>query len=225
MIHKIAIASFVKTIGFSPVKTRLGATLGKALSEEFYAHSLNCIEELLSSVAANESRVTPLWSIAESRALHHARWQKFESCLQGVGPLGERLSQVFQSLYANYEAVIFIGGDSPQLQPQVFQDAIAALESGSDFVIGATTDGGYYLFGARKEVPHATWTEVPYSVANTFSEFYARLDSLGNVHKLKEDFDVDEEKDLLKLKSDLEKNSELSAAKENMLHWLNKHCR
>ncbi len=228
---KIAIAAFVKTRGLSPLKTRLANGIGKERAEEFFTLSIECIREIFRELREQDSRIVPIWSVAEPKALNHETWQDFDRCLQGVGTLGERLAHVFRELFERYDIVIFIGGDSPQLRPQVFLETISALQEGKDFVLGPTEDGGYYLFAARKDIPHSVWVDTPYSAANTYTEFKRRLDVLGLVRELKEDFDVDEVSDLSRLKFHLkkilEKPEELeesisvqNKSKQNLLQWL-----
>lgn len=221
-----AVAAFVKTLGHSPLKTRLAKGIGKERAEAFYALSIECIRETLVELQNSDTDIKPLWSVAEYSALEDSTWQDFDRCLQGVGPLGERLSHVFHELMGDFDSIIFIGGDSPQLRPQVFFEAISALRAGKDFCLGPTQDGGYYLFAARKSVPHAVWTDVPYSVSNTFAEFYSHLEALGSVHVLREEFDVDSEEDLSLLKGHLKTSSNsLSPAKQKLLQWLDEYSK
>ena len=48
--------------------------------------------------------------------------------------------------------VVLIGSDCPTLDPTIVITAFLCLE-GRDVVLGPSTDGGYYLVGARGSVP------------------------------------------------------------------------
>lgn len=217
----IAIATFVKTPGISPVKTRLAATIGQANAEEFYNRSLLAIESTLLKLRELDSSFVPYWSIAEESALTNERWCNLPVIAQGNGDLGSRLAYVFSELFRTHEKVIFIGGDSPQLQPDIFLDAAASFTAGKDFCLGGTSDGGYYIFAARKDVPDHVWKEVPYSVPTTYEEFRMRLQKLGSLRVLAESFDVDTGEDLHALQDFLIINkNNLNQAQKNLLAWL-----
>jgi rSAM/selenodomain-associated transferase 1 len=68
---------------------------------------------------------------------------------QHSGDLGDRLSQAFQSAFdRGANAVIAIGTDCPDLDASLLTIAFEKLQS-HDLVLGAATDGGYYLIGLR----------------------------------------------------------------------------
>lgn len=63
---------------------------------------------------------------------------------------GERFSNAIQSVFdKGYEHVITIGNDSPQLKVSHILKAHNELQS-KRFVLGPTTDGGFYLMGLHK---------------------------------------------------------------------------
>ncbi len=71
---------------------------------------------------------------------------------QPDGDLGARMRAAFTKELAHGEPVVILGTDSPTLPPRLVDEAFDALGT-VDFVIGPACDGGYYLLGARTEVP------------------------------------------------------------------------
>lgn len=182
-----AIAVFVKTPGLSPLKTRLGATLGTENAVEFFLLSVNAVAETV--VHANADIY---WAVAESEALDHPLWQNFRPLHTGEGDLGERQHRVYETLLKKYGRVLLIGADTPQL-PVVFLDkAFSALNS-SDFVIGPARDGGYYLFGGRTSTKRKTWSSVRWSTGRTLQDLEAGLPSTPVRLPLLTDIDTEED--------------------------------
>lgn len=66
--------------------------------------------------------------------------------------LGKRMYNAVQKTLPDYEAVIVIGSDLPDLEPVIFQKAIRGLEK-SDLVLGPCHDGGYYLLATKGDYP------------------------------------------------------------------------
>ena len=156
-----AIAIFVKTPGLSRVKTRLAADIGHARAREFYALSLDAVQQTVQSVP-----VAAYWAVAEADGVHDPRWQDFNTLYTGTGCLGQRQYHIYQTLLATYDRVLLIGADAPHLSKTHLEAAITALES-QDYVIGPAHDGGYYLLGGRRPIPMESWTAVPWSTSRT----------------------------------------------------------
>ena len=75
-------------------------------------------------------------------------------CPQGNGDLGARMAQAFTEAFsAGMARVIIVGTDCPGLTGDLVQTAFEALMD-NDVVLGPAKDGGYYLIGLRKPVPH-----------------------------------------------------------------------
>jgi rSAM/selenodomain-associated transferase 1 len=117
---------------------------------------------------------------------------------QAGADLGERMKNAFQHCFADgFDDVIIIGSDIPDLPPEIFAEAFAALEN-RGAVIGPAADGGYYLIGFRKETfaPEA-FEGIVWSTQAVFAETVARLERVGvGVHLLPSWRDVDTVDDL-----------------------------
>ncbi len=179
-----AIAVFVKTPGLSPVKTRLAAGIGEDRALEFYNLALDCVTELVGSVDA-----IPYWAVAESNSSFPA-FRGFEMLWTGEGGLGERQHHIYSTLLKDYDQVMLLGTDAPQLTPALLEEAFDKLEE-HDFVFGPSHDGGYNFFAGKKEIPLDIWSSVEYSKTDTLenlcsnlSGFYMIQPSLGDVDTL-----------------------------------------
>jgi glycosyltransferase A (GT-A) superfamily protein (DUF2064 family) len=108
------------------------------------------------------------------------------------------MKNAFRDCFADgFTAVVVIGSDIPDLPPEIFAEAFAALES-QGAVIGPAADGGYYLIGFRKEtfVP-GMFEGIAWSTERVLTETLERLVRAGlGVHRLPPRRDVDTVDDL-----------------------------
>ena len=215
-----AVVIFVKTPGLSPVKTRLGNSIGKQAAEAFHLLSAASVEAVVKKTQLKlPCSITPYWAVAEEAALTHPAWQGFVPIHQGTGELGARLARVYQSLLAKHAFVILLGADSPQLSPQILGQAIEGLDH-SEFVLGKADDGGFYLFGGKIPVSTGIWTQIPYSASNTSDVLTKLLRPTGNIRELPPLFDVDTVKELSLLTAHLQTQRDLLPAQKSLLEWL-----
>ena len=197
-----AIAIFAKTIGVSPVKTRLAKDIGKDMAEDFYRLSVDAIEELLVTLKTQlGDEVVPYWAVAEENAASDSRWKSFETIWTGEGDLGERLFNISDKLLKKHDKIIIIGTDSPQLVSETILKAIDLLNKNpKNCVIGPAYDGGFYLFGCSNLVSKEIWTNVIYSKNDTLEQLLGELEHKNINHSfIKEMGDVDELEDLKSL--------------------------
>lgn len=193
-----AIAIFVKTIGFSPVKTRLAQSIGKFWAEVFYSESVNVTQSKIRLI--QNTQLEAYWAVAEKEALSENYWAQFKNISQGDGGLGDRLNLVYKSLLKKHGFTILIGADSPHINVGYILKTIRILIlNPNSFVIGKCMDGGFYLFAGNKPVPKDIWCSINYSSETTASELEIKLKSLGSVFEIENSFDVDTFDDLKKL--------------------------
>ena len=102
--------------------------------------------------------------------------------------LAERLAAAFADIG---EPALVIGMDTPQLTPRMLSHALQRL-AGTDAVLGAACDGGYWSIGLRA-ADDAVFAEVPMSHPATCAVQRARLNALGlRTHELPVLRDVDD---------------------------------
>lgn len=217
-----ALAIFVQTPGFSPVKTRLADTLGIRSAELFYRKSICAVEAVaIETKRISEGLICPYWAVGESQTLEHSLWGKFTSLYTGPGGLGHRMHHVYSQLLQNYDFVILIGSDSPQISPELIVKTAAMIIETDQFVMGPARDGGFYLLGGSRSIGIECFTSVTYSCDNTASNMINELEKTGRVKIINQLTDVDTVGDFEQLLNELQ-NCMLPEQKE-LSAWLQQH--
>lgn len=223
-MNRGAVAIFVKTPGLSPIKTRLGRVIGTRAAEEFYALSVEATQDVSAEAMRLASSVsldlTAYWAIAEPAGSSHPMWHQFKIVFQGNGELGERLSHVYGDLLREYDFVLLIGADCPQMPWQYIIEAASFLRDGGNrFVIGPAIDGGFYLFGGNVPLSEKLWTSVPYSQSNTTVELMREIRALGEIRELLSLVDIDTIDDLQALAGEGRDNAGLLPSQRRVIEW------
>jgi rSAM/selenodomain-associated transferase 1 len=216
-----AIAIFVKTPGFSPVKTRLAVKLGQQAAEAIHLASARTVKTVVQA-AGKLDTIRSYFAVAEQAALAHDYWQDLPCLWQGEGGLGERMAQVYQTLLKSHDFVLLVGADIPQMTVSELLKASAwlARDEHARLAFGPSVDGGFWLFGGNVSVAHALWTEVAYSAADTGAQFFNKVGQLGEIRILATLRDVDEPEDLLSLREALLKLAEPLPEQRDLLRFL-----
>lgn len=211
----VAIACLVKTPGLSPIKTRLASEIGKEAAENLYRECLLIMLDAMEQVE-EAADVKAYWAVAEPDAQRNRLWSDLPVVSQGPGDLGRKLKSVYENLARTHEGVILIGADCPLISPEILQAAAQKVKENKEHVIGLTDDGGYYLFGSRKEIDRpatmnaqSVWMNVPYSTPKAAAEFTRLVEAaVPNVpfHQLPQLFDIDTAADIVRLKKYLAEN-------------------
>lgn len=220
MVFNLGVAVFARTPG-SGGKSRLAETWGRARTDAFYEHCLNCAEEWLEG---GGNLAKGYWALTGTGRRDEMFWQNRRILEQGPGGLGERMAHVADLLRERHGCWCLVGTDIPQMSTLAELDLPGRLEQ-SDFVFGPAVDGGFWLAAGRRPLPRRVWTEVVYSHPSTL----ARL--LENIHEqlaspridvtLPLMNDIDRQDDLASLLRNLEKRrAGLTPAQVRLLHWL-----
>ena len=99
--------------------------------------------------------------------------------VQRGADLGARMAHVFATCFAEFEQVVLIGSDIPDMNAQIVLQAIESLKT-HDVVINPTKDGGYCLLGLRRGVEFgAIFEDMPWSTDQVFAMTRQRLEGLG----------------------------------------------
>ncbi len=219
----VAVAIFAKTAGLSPVKTRLAADIGSVQAEAFYRLSVAATKEWAAAAGElSNGTLCPYWAVAEQEAVIDGEWDRFDTIWTGDGGLGARLDHVYRTLMADHDAVMLMGTDSPQLEPQILIKALREMERDPAVcVIGPCADGGFYMFAGKTVIERDIWTSITYSADTTRQQLLDRLDRHAiPVRLLDQAFDVDTAKDLALLGVTLDGADDLSPAKRKLADWL-----
>lgn len=129
------------------VKTRLAAELGAPATLALYKGFLDDLDACLQAWGGP-------WDpwVADLEPGEDPRWP--DSRLQPEGDLGARMAAAVEGAWAaGAERVLLIGSDAPWLNPAIWGEAEARLAA-ADVVYGPSPDGGWWLFGCRRQAWH-----------------------------------------------------------------------
>jgi len=176
----VVIMSKIPVPGFT--KTRLNAVLSEQESAAFHRACLADISRAVvnshlpgyiyylpahrhSLAAIEEQPSEELWRFFANVRYH------FNLRPQEGTDLGERLYNAAKDLLSNYEAVIFLGSDTPGITSELILEAQAKMLS-NDVVIGPAPDGGYYLLAIKQACPDM-FMEIPWSTPQVYLQTMA----------------------------------------------------
>jgi rSAM/selenodomain-associated transferase 1 len=166
------------------VKTRLCPPLTPAGAAEVAAAALEDTLDAVRAVGAGR-RVLVLDGAYDAAG--------FQVQPQRGGPMPERLAAAFDDCDDSLPALL-VGMDTPQLTPQLLQQAVDALAR-HEAVLGLATDGGWWALGLQRP-DGALLRDVPTSRDDTGTLQLAALRSAGIApHLLPELRDVDTAED------------------------------
>ena len=184
------------------VKTRLAAAVGMAQAAALHrAFVADMIEKL-----------KPLGLLELHTDIETDEWSDFQVTrrLQSTGDLGERMYAAFRG--ASHLPAILIGSDAPSLPVGHLEILIS---SKADIALGPAEDGGYYAIFCRKLNSHM-FDGVEWSAAGTLEQTVRAVASVGLSLELGPVWwDVDEPKDLDRLRADPEGIANFGFAEEN----------
>ena len=188
-------AVFAKPPQPGRVKTRLACAVGAEAAAELQRAFL---DDLLERLAGSGRALRLAWALAPGEQPPRSP----VPALTQHGPdLGARMLQVSAELAREFDPVLGLGADLPDLPLARLAEAEAALAGGADAVFGPATDGGFYLFGLgpRARRPEL-FAGVPWGGERVLDEVLARAGDLGlAVALLAPESDVDRPEDLLPL--------------------------
>ena len=114
---------------------------------------------------------------------------------QPPGDLGMRMQVCAAAALKDAKAVIIIGSDCPIMNPTYLRQAVAALNSDTDAVIGPAEDGGYVLL-AIKRAHEKLFTDIAWGSRTVLDETLSRMRALNwRCHHLDTLWDVDRPED------------------------------
>lgn len=155
------------------VKTRLIPALGAAGAATLHGQlAKHCFNVISATAKMGGATCEVRYSGAEESAFREWLEHDGRYLPQSEGDLGDRLQQAAEPL-----PYIFFGADTPDLNAEIIHRAIAALDT-HDVVIGPAEDGGYYLVGAKRELP-GLFENMPWSTADLLDQTLEYLNQIG----------------------------------------------
>ena len=181
------------------VKSRLAIEIGAEEALVVYQAMLARLGQLLAHVqiAAWDLWVTSNCSHKDFVSICN----KNNIYLQIGQDLGARMdAAIRQTLQVeNVESVVLIGTDCPALTEHYLDQALLALESGTDVVLGPAEDGGYVLVGMRRPIS-AVFEDIPWGTDQVMHRTLEILKAKELTYRLLDTlWDVDRPEDLARL--------------------------
>ena len=137
---------FVKNILLGKVKTRLAKTIGDFGAFEVYKELVSITESETERLMDAEIHIYFSDQVIESK------WPGKAKFVQSGSNLGERMKAAFQHGFdLGFKKIIGVGSDLPDLNADIMQEGLQALDV-SDTVFGPAEDGGYYLLGMNEMI-------------------------------------------------------------------------
>ncbi len=128
------------------VKTRLARDIGEELAIEVYQKLLEM------TFSATRPMPVDQWVLYSDFIDDHDIWSdnNYKKGIQEGENLGDRMLNAFKNGFdEGYQHICIIGSDCYLLDTETLIEAFDKLRS-YDFVLGPSTDGGYYLLGMNK---------------------------------------------------------------------------
>jgi uncharacterized protein len=195
-----ALIIFIKNPQKGKVKTRLARTVGDDKALEIYLELLKITLEnakILRGPSDDILNVKPYLFYSDFVDTHD-EWSNevFEKMVQSGQDLGERMLNAFDVVLEKHPAACIIGSDCPTLSVEILEQSFSNLND-SDYTIGPSTDGGYYLLGIRKGIAYENlFSDIEWSTPSVLTTTFERFDeNKGSYTQLPVLTDIDEEKD------------------------------
>ncbi len=178
---------FVKNRQEGKVKTRLASVIGND-------EALKVYEQLLSVLKYNlKDQPLPMHIYYSDFKEEDDLWgnNPVEYIIQQGENLGERMKNAMSAGNNQYDFVILIGSDCPEIHTADIKTCIDLLKK-NDVVIGPSVDGGYYLIACKGYFPEL-FKDISWSTTTVFEETAEKVKQSGlSLGVLPEKRDLDE---------------------------------
>ena len=157
-----------------PEAGKVKKQIGKALGMDTSAGLCNAFIE--DTISKNVDKDYDLYLSFIGREYKQQYRDMFKSVIQYVQRgtnLGENMRYAFEDLLDNYDKVIVISCDVPNLGTHIIRKAFNALDQ-YDAVVGPAEDGGYYLLGLKS--PQDIFEGLPWGKENLLEEQLKHLE-------------------------------------------------
>ena len=206
-----ALIIFIKNPIKGKVKTRIARTVGDDRALAIYLELSKITREnvlLLMEHPEIVGRGVKIYLFYSDFIATDDDWSNtdFDKQVQVGKDLGERMSNAFDFVLKKHKYACIIGSDCPTLSVQIMQHAFAELST-YNYVLGPSTDGGYYLLGIKgntkdvlksTESFHDLFENMTWSTDQVLPETLKRIEkNHSTVFLLSELTDIDEEEDWL----------------------------
>jgi uncharacterized protein len=187
---------FTKPARAGRVKTRMIGDLTPVDAARLHAAFL---DDLLARLRGGEFELRIAWALESVEEIPAG---PVPGVRQQGNDLGERLYRALSAAAASGAgAVAAVGSDHPTIPLELVHRAFAAVESGTDVVLGPAEDGGYYLIALRGgAVSPRLFADIAWSTEQVLPSSLERCRELGlEVELLPTASDLDTPDDLRRL--------------------------
>ena len=200
---KNALLCFLKYPEPGHVKTRLAADLTAQGAADLYSA---LAERVLTEVYPLDNDYDLILCVDPAHDItHYQKWigDSWQFREQQGADLGERMSHSIRKTFdEGYEKVAIIGTDCIGMDGQFIEHTFKMLDN-HDFVIGPSSDGGYYLL-ALKAVQDWLFERMAWSTEEVLETTLDRIEARDlKVAKLAEKIDIDTVDDLIVFRKSL----------------------
>ena len=188
------------------VKTRLARSVGDAAAAQLYEAFLgDTLEVCRAACRSADTGLCVSYSPASAADYFGGLAPDAVLLPQGEGDLGARLAAAVDTAFGlGSEGVVVVGSDLPHLEQEDLARALRAVDMGRA-ALGPSRDGGFWLLALPRPAPQV-FAGVDWSTERVLSQTLDRLEREEfEVMRLATRFDVDEAKDLARLRALLEK--------------------
>ncbi|MEO9253962.1 MAG: TIGR04282 family arsenosugar biosynthesis glycosyltransferase [Tepidiformaceae bacterium] len=206
---------FTKAPAQGKAKSRLAISVGPETAVGFARAFIRDTSQL---VEAGSWPTTVAYAPAGSEAELHDLAPADHYLQQPIGDLGARIRFAIEHELVRGHRPVLIGSDTPDLPACLLSQAFQTLDS-TDFVIGPSPDGGFYLLGART-FDSRVFEGVMWSTPHVFQQLVENLQRAGYSFTLLEEWeDVDDIHSLRALEGRLAATSACPATREALRQW------
>jgi len=188
---------FQKNPELGKVKTRLAKDIGDAEALDVYKRLIRYTKAIIDPLHVEKQIWYSGW-LEENDVWEISSYRKF---IQSGGDLGERMEHAFDQALGDRgdSRVCIIGTDCGELSAEIVKQAFDALNH-HDFVVGPTSDGGYYLLGMSSRAPEL-FQNIAWSTSEVRKSTIQKIEELNKTfHLLPMLNDVDTHADWKKIK-------------------------
>ena len=170
---------FARYLEIGKVKTRLIPDLGAEAATDIYRQLAEFTLKQARTLRLIRNIDIEVWFTGGTKAEMQA-WlgDDLNYQMQAGETLGDRLIYAIQTAIDHgSKGAIVIGTDCPELDATILNQGFTQLQD-RDLVLGAATDGGYYLIGLRQCVPQL-FINIPWSTSAVFAQTIDIAKTLG----------------------------------------------
>ena len=188
----------------APVAGKVKTRLLSCMDAESACHlHQELVQDCLSRTVHNDLWHSELWGsdlpdtfLSEMSVKHD-----IALCEQAGSDLGARMAHAVKTTLQDYQHVVLIGTDCPELDAAYIEAALQKLQAGAECVLGPAEDGGYVMLALSK-YDESLFNDVAWGTNQVLAITRQRIKTLGwQCEEMPVLWDVDRPEDLERLQA------------------------